>query len=78
MSEPREEVIVPAYEARTIEVKKGQTLDVVDLEGQQVGDLAAWMVADAGEYLSPAHTVSTLAKLVPELATASSPTTARP
>ena len=27
------EVIVPAREARTMEVKKGQTLEIVDLEG---------------------------------------------
>jgi len=65
VSELIEEVIVPAYEARTIEVRKGQTLEVVDLEGQQVGDLAAWMISDPSEYLSPAHTVSSLAKLVP-------------
>ncbi len=65
MSELIEEVIVPAYEARTVEVKKGQVLEVVDLEGQQVGDLAAWMSSAPAEYLSPAHTVSSLAKLVP-------------
>ncbi len=48
-------------------MKKGGTLEVVDLEGQQVGDLAAWMTDDPSEYLSPAHTVSSLAKLVPEV-----------
>ena len=67
MSEPAEEVTVPAREARTIEVKRGQLLQVVDLEGQQVGDLAAWRSADPTEYLSPSHTVSGLAKLVPEV-----------
>ncbi len=59
------EVIVPASEARTIEVLKGQVLQIVDLEGQQVGDLAAWRLEDPDEYLSPSHTVSSLAKLVP-------------
>jgi uncharacterized protein YcgI (DUF1989 family) len=67
MPELIEEVIVPAREARLIEVKKGQTLEIVDLEGQQVGDLAAWMSADPEEYLSPSHTVSSLSKLVPEV-----------
>ena len=67
MPEPVETVVVPAREARTIDVKKGQTLEVVDLEGQQVGDLAAWMAGDPDEYLSPAHTVSSLARLVPEV-----------
>lgn len=61
------EVIVPAREARTMEVKKGQTLEVVDLEGQQVGDFTAWLAEDPDEYLSPSHTVSSLSKLVPEV-----------
>lgn len=67
MSDLTEEVIVPASEARTVEVKKGQILEIVDLEGQQVGDLAAWRTEDPSEYLSPSHTVSSLAKLVPEV-----------
>lgn len=67
MSELIEEVIVPAREARTIEVKKGQVLEMVDLEGQQVGDVAIWMADDPAEYFSPSHTVSTLSKLVPEV-----------
>lgn len=62
------EVIVPAREARTMEVRKGQTLEIVDLEGQQVGDFTAWLASDPNEYLSPGHTVSSLAKLVPEVA----------
>lgn len=61
------EVIVPAREARTMEVRKGQTLEIVDLDGQQVGDFAAWLAADPDEYLSPSHTVSSLSKLVPEV-----------
>ena len=61
------EVIVPAREARTMEVRKGQTLEIVDLEGQQVGDFTAWLASDPNEYLSPGHTVSSLAKLVPEV-----------
>ena len=67
MSDLSEEVIVPACEARTVEVKKGQVLEIVDLEGQQVGDLTAWRSEDPAEYLSPSHTVSSLAKLVPEV-----------
>ena len=61
------EVIVPAREARTMEVKKGQTLEIVDLEGQQVGDFTAWLASDPEEYLSPSHTVSSNGKLVPEV-----------
>ncbi len=65
MSDLIEEVVVPAREARTIEVGRGQILEVVDLEGQQVGDMAVWMADDPAEYMSPSHTISSLGKLVP-------------
>lgn len=61
------EVIIPASEARTMAVKKGQTLEIVDLEGRQVGDFTAWLASDPNEYLSPSHTVSSNGKLVPEV-----------
>ena len=50
-----------------LEVDAGEVLEVVDLEGHQVGDLAAWMRAEPSEYLSPGHTLSCLTKLVPEV-----------
>jgi uncharacterized protein YcgI (DUF1989 family) len=53
-----EEVFVPASEGRGVRVAAGQLLDVVDVEGHQVGDLVAWFADDPGEYLSPTHTVS--------------------
>jgi uncharacterized protein YcgI (DUF1989 family) len=53
-----EEIIVPARYGRGIQVKAGQLLDVIDLEGQQVGDLVAWRRDDPSEYMSPTHTVS--------------------
>jgi len=62
-----EEVVVPACEARAVEVRSGQRLEVVDLEGQQVGDLIAYRLADPQEILSTGHTVSCLTKLVPEV-----------
>lgn len=60
------EVHVPAREARVAELRGGQVLQIIDLEGQQVGDLVAYRPEDPGEYLSPAHTLSCLVKLVPE------------
>jgi uncharacterized protein YcgI (DUF1989 family) len=53
-----EDIVVPARHGRGVLVKSGQLLDVIDLEGQQVGDLVAWRRDDPGEYMSPAHTVS--------------------
>jgi len=53
-----QEVVVPAREGRGVYVAAGQHLDIVDLEGHQVGDLIAWFSNDPTEYLSPTHTVS--------------------
>lgn len=61
-----EEVVVPAREARAASVKQGQVLQIVDLEGKQVGDLMAHRAEDPSEYMSPGHTLSCLTKLTPE------------
>jgi hypothetical protein len=58
MSATVEEVLVPAREGRGVRVRAGQLLDVVDVEGHQVGDLVAWFASDPSRYLSPTHTVS--------------------
>ena len=58
MSASENEVLVPAEEGRGTYVKKGQLLDVIDVEGHQVGDLVAWFTDDPAEYMSPTHTVS--------------------
>jgi uncharacterized protein len=52
------EIVVPACEGRGVIVRTGDFLDIIDLEGQQVGDLVAWRRADPQEYMSPTHTVS--------------------
>ena len=44
-----EEVVVPAREGRGVYVKNGQLLDIVDLEGHQVGDIVAWFRNDPTE-----------------------------
>jgi hypothetical protein len=57
-------VTVPAREGRGIRVAAGELLDVIDLEGHQVGDLVAWFADDPSEYLSPTHTVSCNASIM--------------
>ena len=52
------EVFVPAREGRGVRVAAGQVLDIIDVEGHQVGDLVAWFADDPTEYMSPTHTVS--------------------
>lgn len=59
------EVVVPACEARAVEVHAGQILQLVDLEGQQVGDLIAYRLSDPSEVFSAGHTVSALTRMVP-------------
>jgi len=61
----RLEVLVPAGEARAVRVARGEVLQLVDVEGQQVADLMAWRLDEPDEALSPAHTVSCLGHLVP-------------
>lgn len=57
------EVLVPAKEGRGVHVREGQLLDIVDVEGHQVGDLIAWFEDDPSEYMSPTHTVSSNASI---------------
>lgn len=52
------EVLVPAKEGRGVRLQAGQLLDIIDVEGHQVGDLVAWREDHPSEYMSPTHTVS--------------------
>lgn len=58
---------VPAREARAVQARAGQIIQIEDVEGQQVGDLIAYRSDRPDEYMSPAHTCSCLVKLVPEV-----------
>jgi uncharacterized protein YcgI (DUF1989 family) len=51
-------VDVPASHGRALRVGRGERLRIIDVEGRQVGDLAAWRADDPSEYLSPSHTVT--------------------
>ncbi len=67
LEQPLVEVTVPAREARTVAVEAGQVLQLVDLEGRQVGDFVAYRPEAPHEHFSAGHTVSCLTKLVPEV-----------
>lgn len=58
-------IVVPAREGRAVLVPAGGRFRVVDLEGQQVGDLFAFSVDDIDEYASAEHTRVGLARLFP-------------
>jgi uncharacterized protein len=51
-----QEVMVPAGKGATIEVKAGQLLKVIDIEGGQIADFYAFLFQDKKEYLSMSHT----------------------
>lgn len=60
-------VLVPAREGRAVRVRAGQRFRVVDLNGQQVGDLFAFAAGDISEYASAEHTRVELSRLFPRV-----------
>ncbi|HZU13827.1 MAG TPA: urea carboxylase-associated family protein [Chloroflexota bacterium] len=57
-----EEITIPARGARVVTLRPGDRVTVVDVEGQQVGDLVA-LVEGTPEFLSVSHTRTKLGKL---------------
>ncbi len=53
-----QEVLAPASHGCGFRVGKGGRFQIIDVQGQQVGDLAAWKASDPSEYFSPAHTLT--------------------
>ncbi len=62
-----ERILVPAREGRAVPVPAGGQFRVVDVEGQQVGDLFAFSALDVGEYASAEHTRVGIARLFPRV-----------
>ncbi|MEQ4204693.1 urea carboxylase-associated family protein [Actinopolymorpha sp. B9G3] len=62
---PRQHTVVPAGGARALALAAGQMLRVVDLEGQQVGDVFAFVRDDPLEYHSAPHTRAAVGRLFP-------------
>jgi uncharacterized protein len=61
MADPvRREVIVPAAHGGAVEVRAGQYLSIIDVEGTQVADLVAIQRDHPRKWLSPHQTRSTL------------------
>jgi hypothetical protein len=62
-----ERIEIPAREGRAVRVGAGQSFRVVDLDGQQVADLFAFVDGDVAEYLSAEHTRVALGRLFPRV-----------
>lgn len=54
----REEVLAPPMHGCAFRVRRGERFQVIDVQGQQVGDLVAYNAEDPSEYFSPAHTIT--------------------
>lgn len=48
-------------------MRYGEHLRIVDVEGEQVGDLFAFAAADPGGYLSASHTRTSTSRLFPRI-----------
>ncbi len=59
----KQELFIPARQGGAVRVARGDFLDAIDPEGQQVGDLIAYVLHDPTEYFSPTHTVACLASI---------------
>jgi len=60
-------VLVPARQARAVQVPPGERFRVVDVEGGQVVDLFAFVAGDVGEYASAEHTRIWVNRLFPRV-----------
>jgi len=57
------ELLVSGGHGRAFEARRGQLLEIVDVEGQQVADFFAFRMQDHAERLSPSHTRTSLRSL---------------
>lgn len=57
--------VIPARECRVVLLRAGQRVDVVDLEGGQVGDVFAFAADDPREHHSASHTRAHVHRLFP-------------
>lgn len=59
--------LVPAQGGRAVAVRAGETVEITDIEGRQVGDLWAIDAADHRKWLSTSHTRDLLEQLFPRV-----------
>jgi uncharacterized protein len=61
----RRSVLVPPKSGRAIQIRAGEIVDVIDIDGNQVGDLWAIDAVDHRRWLSTSHTRDKLERLLP-------------
>lgn len=70
MTQTSDRTLVPARTGRAVRVERGSLVRIVDVEGQQVGDLFAYVPGPAGvtgEHLSASHTRTAVSRLFPAI-----------
>lgn len=57
------EILIPGGHGAAFAVTRGQSLEIIDVEGQQVADMVAFAAQDRREWLSTTHTRSATLRL---------------
>ena len=60
------DVIIPAREGRVFEMRTGQRMKIIDVQGQQVADFIAFNLQNLDEFLSACHTRGMLGSFRPQ------------
>lgn len=58
-----EEIFIPPYDARSAQLRAGEELVIIDVEGKQVGDFFCYNKRDLKEYVSPVHMRASLSSI---------------
>ncbi|WP_010531873.1 DUF1989 domain-containing protein [Lentibacillus jeotgali] len=61
--EIKEEITIPPYERRSVLLKPGEELVIIDVEGKQVGDLVCFNRNNPNEFVSPVHMRASLGSI---------------
>lgn len=59
----KEEILIPPYEGRSVLVREGEHLCIIDVEGKQVGDFVCFNYNDPSEHVSPVHMRASLSSI---------------
>lgn len=59
----KERVLIPPYSARSVMVRKGEELCIIDVEGKQVSDFICFNSDNISEHVSPVHMRSSLSSI---------------
>ena len=61
------QVHIPRQTGGGVEVRTGQRVKIIDIQGKQIGDLFAFVLDSPDEYLSPGHTRRKIESIYPVL-----------